>query len=803
MLRKIIALLLLVLGLQGCVDDTTTNNSTTPLAERTGTALTGRLMISGPASTSRTGLINFSYRSVSPTNSADITTGKTNTYAQYTYYSNDNLTFTLFNQNFGPIKAKSLITETDLAIAYCASLTAAPSDCVYTVSKNLQRALLSTDDDLKAVTGIKITSITPLPNYVNLPISLNNGQDVFEAALAKQLALYNRKPVALFTPSLAINVESPQPEADDVGGQPAPFADIFRIARPFKEYSCTDITYDTNGWPTKIPASCSTQNHAVLKVPSFATAIMLQGVPVGAIPLGKYTVLYEGSGTITYYGIANKIAAESKANRDIIEVTSTLMSGTATNKAGLRLTITSIDETNPIRNIRVAMPGGICSANPFVRVDNATQCASGLYLSFESILKSNRNNIIFNPDYLRFLKDFKVLRMMNFMEASPRNPCYTLTGDAYKGCLLQEFTWDNRATMNQAMWGGSARTSLLDRYGRGVPLEVAVSLANQLNRDPWFNIPHNATNDYITNYATYVRNNLKPNLKAHIEYSNETWNGIFWSSLYVREKGKDLDTNGYRAGYKYYSNRSVEIFKEWARVFGGTSRLVRVLNTYNLDEWGSRNMLAYNGNATYVDVLASAPYFYGCWSRAASNGTAIAACSDTTTIPKVVKEATTIDDIFSIIDNPNDPYGLSKTIYWLTRQAVVASEFTNDRGTKLDFYTYEGGQHLTIDYSHYQIPTGATAEQIAQINADMTRMQNLIRGANRDPRMGERYTQLLNAFKANGGKLFTLFTVPQSYHKFGTFGIKEHLNQERRAAPKYDKSMQFQETQGKCWWAGC
>ncbi|WP_033407300.1 hypothetical protein [Thiolinea disciformis] len=803
MLKKIALILVTILGLQACVDDTQQSTIAGQAAERIGSVLNGRLMINLPASTTRVGLINFRYQSASTNTSQTTLTGVTNTSAQFKYYQQDKLSFTLFNQNFGPIDAKALITEADLAASYCTNVVGAASNCVYTVTKNLQRALLSADNDLNASTGIRLASTTPLPNYANLPTVLHASQDVFEAALAKQLALYNRQPLALFKPSLAINVESPQPEADDVGGQPAPFADIFRIARPFKEYSCTDISYDTNGWPTKIPASCATQNHAVLKVPSYATAIMLQGVPVGAIPLGKYTVLYEGSGTITYYGIANKIAAESTANRDVIEVTSVLMNNVTTNRAGLRLTINSTNEANPVKNIRVIMPGGICSGNVLVRVDNATQCASGKYLSFETMLKANRNNVVFNPDYLRFLKDFKVLRMMNFMEASPRNPCYTLTGDAYKTCLLQEFTWGQRAQMNQATWGGSARTSLLERYARGVPLEVAVALANQLNRDPWFNIPHNATAEYISNYATYVRDNLKATLKAHIEYSNETWNGIFWASLYVREKGKDLDTNGYRAGYKYYSNRSVEIFKEWARIFGGTNRLVRVLNTYNLDEWGSRNMLAYNGNATYVDVLASAPYFYGCWSRAASNGTPIAACSDTVAIPKVVKEAVSVDDIFSIIDNVNDPYGMAKTIYWLTRQAVVANEFTNDRGKKLDFYTYEGGQHLTIDYSHYQIPSGASAAEIAQINAEIARMQSLIRGANRDPRMGERYTQLLNAFKANGGKLFTLFTMPQSYHKFGTFGIKEHLNQERSAAPKYDKAMQFQETVGNCWWTAC
>jgi hypothetical protein len=69
--------------------------------------------------------------------------------------------------------------------------------------------------------------------------------------------------------------------------------------------------------------------------------------------------------------------------------------------------------------------------------------------------------------------------------------------------------------------------------------------------------------------------------------------------------------------------------------------------------------------------------------------------------------------------------------------------------------------------------------------------------------MGERYTTLLNAWKAAGGQQFMLYTLPQSYHPWGSWGIKETLNQPRSSAPKYDAAMKFQETQGKCWWNGC
>ncbi|MEZ5448475.1 MAG: hypothetical protein R3E89_05510 [Thiolinea sp.] len=617
------------------------------------------------------------------------------------------------------------------------------------------------------------------PRRGDPPLALDSSIDVFAAALSKKLALQGRQPVATFSPSLGINLEAPQPEADEVGGQPVPFVDLFRIARPFPEFSCTHIQYDSNGWPITIPAECDSEENATFHTPTWATTLMLRYVPVGAIPSGKYTVLYEGSGNLQYSGIASKLTGESNQGRDIIQITPELIQSRGA--AGLRLQLKDVDIANPVKNIRIVMPGGTCEGNPFVRVESADGCPAGRYQSFVEQLEADRNAMVFNPDYLNFLRDFKVIRTMNFMEASPRNPCYKLTDDEYTTCLLQEFTWSDRARMTQASWGGSARTDLLKRYGRGAPLEVVVALVNTLNRDPWFNIPHNATDDYVERFATYVRDHLKPNLKAHIEYTNEPWNGIFWASLYVREKGRDLDSNPYRAGYKYYASRAVDIFKIWHDVFGGSERLVRILNTYHPDEFMSRNMLSFNGNHQFVDAIASAPYFQGCWDRAAN-----AACADEDKVPLLMKDISSVDDIFNVLDNPADPYGISAINNWSKVQAQVAKDFN------VHLFTYEGGQHLTVNWGDASIST-----------ARKNSLLDLFRAANRDRRMAGRYSQLLNGWKNNGGELFMLYTLPQTYHKFGTFGIKEQLGQERFAAPKYDMSMQFQEMLKQCWWADC
>ncbi len=764
---------ILVASCGGCGHNDNTDTPTLPLG-------TGKLLLSNPTQPDQPiALVNIQYASA-PSDSA-LQQGQkdqggvtvTNSKGEFKYGTAETVSFTLFNTPFTDIPAKANITQDDLAAAYCRQ-SEKPAACPYAVTKNLQRLLLSVDDNEDYTNGI---SIMAAYQQKEPPAKLDSSIEQFELALGKALLLQGRKLAALYKPSLGINLEAPQPEADEVGGQPVPFVDLFRVSRPFAEYSCTDISYDEQGWPMVIPPSCDTQKHPVLRVPSWATSIMLRYVPYGSIPVGKYTVLYEGSGNIQYSGIASKIPTESSPGRDMIEITPDLIR--KRNASGLRVQIKSIDHQNPVRNLRIVMPGGTCEGNPFIRVDSAEQCAGKPFLSFVDTLAQNRNAIVFNPDYLRFLKDFKVIRMMNFMEASPRNPCYDLEDEAYTTCLLQPFTWDMRAKMDDASWGGSARTPLLERYARGVPLEVAVALANQLGRDPWFNIPHNATEEYIKNYASYVYEHLDPKLKAYVEYSNEPWNGIFWAALYMREKGKDLDSNPYRAGYQYYADRAVEIFNQWFTIFGGAERLVRVLNTYHPDEWMTRNMLAHNGNAQFVDAIASAPYFHGCWNRSSH-----AVCADEEKIPLVMSQVTSLDDIFSVIDNVNDPYGIEQVSKINTEKQVKA---TTEYGVQL--ITYEGGQHLTVNWGDGEVSAKRKSHLL-----------DLFQAANRDARMAARYSQLLNNWKNAGGTLFTLYTLPQSYHKFGAFGIKEQLNQTRFDAPKYDMSMQFQEVTGSCWW---
>ena len=516
---------------------------------------------------------------------------------------------------------------------------------------------------------------------------------------------------------------------------------------------------------------------------------------------------------------------------------------------GVEVFIAQIDKSDPIRNIRIVMPGGICKGNPFKRVEVASQCSDDKpYIAFADVLKNNRDAIVFNPDYLNFYKDFRVLRMMNFMEATPRrpesnsiNPCLaetnalaaaktrlaTLEADgestadsialakavlddakgAYATCLTHPRSWSQIAKVSDASWGGSHKTIVTERFG--VPLEVTVALANLLQAHPWYTIPFNADDEYIDKYAGYLKSHLDKSLKAHIEYTNEFWNGGFWGSQYVLAMGYKLGLNmpkmdfrseDHTARIRFYSKRSVEIFKRFKKVFGGTTRLVRIMGSYHKSYAISREILDYQDASDDTDVLAVAPYIHGCWARSRKiddKEISIKQCSDTDVVPMTFTEATSLGDIFSVMNSTytstastiakqGDTDSVSAITQMISNQVSVAKEFG------VDLYAYEGGQHLKVNFGDPEVS-----------EAKKNSLQDLFVAANKDARMGEIYTTLLNEWKKRGGAQFMLFTSPQSFNRYGLFGIKEYINQDRTDAPKYDAAMRFQEDTAGCWWDGC
>lgn len=555
------------------------------------------------------------------------------------------------------------------------------------------------------------SEITTFKQYIKIFISVVFSTLLFSSAYAKNKT---NTPPNLKSP-LGINTN----EALEVNSS-LPFVDLFRLALPFDEarpwFTKGDVKFDKNGWPKNLNGGK-------------AGTRFLSHLPAKALPNGTYTVVYKGEGKLRYGGSAKLI--KHTPGKDLISI-KPMPNG----KITATLFIDDSNIKNHLRDIRILMPGGVCTDNPFRTVKNEKYCGKSQFHSFAQ----HHQKIIFNPDYLNFMKDFKVVRFMN-MSGVTRNNIRN---------------WANRAHMQEATWGGKEGI-------RGIPLELMVTLANRLKINPWFNIPHNADYNYILNFARFVKHNLDPSLKVYLEYSNETWNNVFVPQAeHMKQTGykQGLDKNRNIAGTKYYALQSVRIFKIWEKELGGTKRLVRVLGGMTTDTKLTSTLLGFRNTYKHVDAFAIAPYFHVAQNK--------------------MNQIHSVNDVFKQLSAKDNRYSINNTLKFVKQQADIARDFG------VDLIAYEGGQHL-VDHKTHSMKEGATPHLF---------------NANKDIRMSQAYFQLLAGWKKAGGKLFVAFSAPRPSTWHGSWGIKEYISQPNQEAPKYRALLGFNHSV-PCWWKDC
>ena len=412
-------------------------------------------------------------------------------------------------------------------------------------------------------------------------------------------------------------------------------------------------------------------------------------------PAGVYTCFYDGKGTIQF-AYRTKVV-EEQPGRIRVQVNA--------DQDLLTLRITETDPADPVRNIRFILPG------------------------FEDTYEWQP----FHPEFLARWEKFRVLRFMDMQRTNNS----------------EQMNWSDRPTPDLQTQGGE----------RGVALEYLIALANTLDADPWFCMPHRATDDYVRSFAQMVKSQLDPNLCIYIEYSNECWNGIFAQAGYCRDKGRQfgLSDNDYQAQLRYYSRRAVEIFGIWEDVFGGTDRLVRVLAAQSANPWTSEQVIDFEQAYQHADALGIAPYF----------GNALGSPQTQDQVAQMTVEQV-LDKCAEYIAEGNAT---------IAEQARLAS----DRGLRL--VAYEAGQHL-----------------VGHVGAENNRaLEDLFHAANRHPRMKGLYLDYLAGWKQNGGTLAVMFSSMGTYSKWGSWGLMEHHGQPPAEAPKYQAVTEFLDSNPK-WW---
>jgi hypothetical protein len=549
---------------------------------------------------------------------------------------------------------------------------------------------------VNGVTQLEATSTSPsyldsgLTNLTAYTYSVVAQSPIGSGAHSASVTAVPRGPAPAPTPGLGINLAG----VSDYAGE-WPFVDAFKTARPWISQQQGQpwgqgpaLQVNANGWVTSLQPG------------QYVETIMFDNGQNGApahYPAGQYTLLYDGSGTLSF-DLQSATIVSQTPGRMVVNVPA--------GGNGVYLMETATDPNNPIHNLRFIMPG------------------------YEKTYTTQP----FNPLFLQRLQGYKVLRFMEWMDTN--------------GSTVQ--SWSQRAAVGDYTYSW-----------RGVPLEVMIELANAVGAKAWFNIPAQASNNYVKAFADMIQQNLNPSLGFYLEYSNETWNTTFPQSSYIENQGLalNLSNNQTLAGAYYTAYRSVQIFNIFAGELSNPARMTRVIASQSANSWLSNQTLGFQNAFASADVLAIAPYF-NC-DDTATGGFGV--LGDPSTASQV--DAMSVQQVEAIqMQHINNC-----TMQQMQSNSAVAASY----GLKM--VAYEGGQSL--------VGIGSAVGDSA--------MTALFGEVNRDSGMGPLYNQYLQNWVAAGGDMFLHYSDVAPYSQWGNFGSLEYQDQTPSTSAKYTALMDF------------
>jgi|GEM_PF-6060040 len=363
----------------------------------------------------------------------------------------------------------------------------------------------------------------------------------------------------------------------------------------------------------------------------------------------------------------------------------------------------------------------------------------------------------------------------------------------------------------------------------GIAFEHMVALCNTTNKNMWINIPHLATDAYITNLARLIRFGADANgnpytsavsnpvwpplnsaLKVYVEYSNEIWSngGSFPQGNWAQAQGAALGISK----EQFNARRFCQVWRLFQNVFGSNDRLVKVAAIFTGSENYTRLFLdeikAYGPTlspAQEPDLISPTTYFgNGIQDWAHARATQQAGTADewfytnvdwdhdnnASTPPRKTSKPLTdsywtsaaftrhMDETFSewtrrqLSDSSVQGGGFDATgigggfAFWLRTMALT--KFATPKA----IVAYEGGPSLYTDYLD-----GGDARDDG--------ITNFIVAMNRQQRIKEVYRTHLHMAKAKGLWSHMMFVDASSWGKYGQWGHLERYSQNPTESPKY------------------
>lgn len=395
--------------------------------------------------------------------------------------------------------------------------------------------------------------------------------------------------------------------------------------------------------------------------------------------------------------------------------------------------------------VKSSEPGRIVFENTeggffFVSIHDTDPGSTGDYIRDITVMRQEHETLydvgaVFNPEWLEVIENAHEIRFMDWMRTNNS----------------QVVSWDDMPGPDQT---GSPS---------GVAVEYMVQLANETGAIPWFNMPHLADEEYIRNFATYVRDNLDPALQVKVEYSNETWNWAFEQTQWLLAQSKAEWGEGDHVFYAV--KKAVETALIWEEVFAETGQedqLVNVLGVQTANVWSMRQMLdpwkwkqydpeGYVDPTTVFEEVAVTNYFGGfSVTDATARAELLAAIED----PAVDATAFLAERLM----DPDFPFSVpSAAAYWQT-----AADLIHEHGLKM--VAYEGGQHV----HHSFAVAGLTEAEVAALNSFMIEFV-------RSDAMAELYKASWEAWAEVSDGPFMQFGEVGAPSKWGSWGLYSHL----------------------------
>lgn len=377
-------------------------------------------------------------------------------------------------------------------------------------------------------------------------------------------------------------------------------------------------------------------------------------------------------------------------------------------------------------------------------------------------LTAHANGQIFRDQFLNFIPAGTCLRFMNAM----------LTNNS------TVVNWNDHNRLTRQNW-------------RRMPYAAVVNLCNARMADPWVCIPHQANDDYVTQAATYLRDNLDASLLIRVELSNEIWNAQFsqlnWFAAQAEAEWTGVVGNG-GPWMDWAGKRFAQIMNIFNTVFAGqTHRISGVLagqaagvglssRILDAPEWLSRDPANYVAPHTRASEYSIADYIG--WP----GGAATTAAGNTIKAALDISHAAAVQAI-------KDQFatGLALSKGYINGAVGLAAP----RGLRINVYEYN---------NHFDLATPALqSSALWSGGAPVPGALDAFVEATYSQEMADALDELRDYFKASGGTLKCLYKATTVASRFGTWGGVQWIGQ--TPAPATWTALLNWHTANPRWWS--